>query len=131
VVAQLELGARALTLVGTHPVPPVNRQYVQWRDRQVEALARFSGTATTPLVLAGDLNMTERSPGFARLLREGRLRDSRVGFGVHATWPVRLQPFLIPLDHCLVSPDVTVLDRRVGPAVGSDHYPVVVDLALR
>jgi endonuclease/exonuclease/phosphatase (EEP) superfamily protein YafD len=131
IVAQLKLAGGELTLVGTHPVPPVNGQYVGWRNRQVEDMANFCGRATGPLVIAGDLNMTERSPGFRTLLRDGRLHDSRLGFGVHATWPVQLPMFLIPLDHCLVSREVAVLDRRVGPAVGSDHYPVVVDLALR
>jgi endonuclease/exonuclease/phosphatase (EEP) superfamily protein YafD len=131
IVAQLEVASRPLTVIGTHPVPPASAQYVRWRNGQIEALAQFCVRAATPVVLVGDLNMTERVAGFSRLLEHGRLHDSRRGFGVQATWPVQLLPFLIPLDHCLVSREVAVLDRRVGPAIGSDHYPVVVDLALR
>jgi endonuclease/exonuclease/phosphatase (EEP) superfamily protein YafD len=36
----------------------------------------------------------------------------------------------IPIDHCLVSPSVAIVDRRVGPPVGSDHLPVFVDFAI-
>ncbi len=37
----------------------------------------------------------------------------------------------LPLDHCLVSDEILVANRRVGPFVGSDHFPVVVDLVLK
>jgi endonuclease/exonuclease/phosphatase (EEP) superfamily protein YafD len=36
----------------------------------------------------------------------------------------------VPIDHCLVSPEITILDRRLGPAVGSDHYPLIVDFII-
>lgn len=35
----------------------------------------------------------------------------------------------LPLDHFLVSHDLTFSSRQVGPFIGSDHYPVVVELA--
>ena len=31
---------------------------------------------------------------------------------------------------CLVSSNVIVHDRRVGPHIGSDHYPVVIDFSI-
>jgi endonuclease/exonuclease/phosphatase family metal-dependent hydrolase len=36
----------------------------------------------------------------------------------------------IPIDHVVVSPEVRVTDRRVGPDVGSDHLPVEATLAI-
>jgi endonuclease/exonuclease/phosphatase (EEP) superfamily protein YafD len=36
----------------------------------------------------------------------------------------------IPLDHCLVSSGLDVLDKRLGPQVGSDHLPVVIELQI-
>lgn len=40
-------------------------------------------------------------------------------------------PFmLIPIDHCLVSNDIIILDRRIGSNVGSDHYPIYIELGL-
>jgi endonuclease/exonuclease/phosphatase (EEP) superfamily protein YafD len=41
-----------------------------------------------------------------------------------------MPPAGIQIDHALVSPGVQVRNFRRGPRVGSDHLPVVVDLAL-
>ena len=46
------------------------------------------------------------------------------------TWPTYNPLLWIPIDHCLVSPEIIVTDRQIGPDVGSDHYPIVVDLQL-
>jgi len=37
---------------------------------------------------------------------------------------------LIPIDHCLHSREVRIVRKQIGPDVGSDHYPVVVDFFL-
>ena len=36
----------------------------------------------------------------------------------------------VRIDHVLVSPDWHVRSFRIGPDVGSDHFPVVADLLL-
>jgi len=132
VFAELEAHGSVLTILGTHPVPPVNAAQALSRDRQLAALAQLAAAVRGPVILLGDLNLTPWSPHFSELLERSGLRDTRNGFGVHATWPAGDPTFLkIPIDHCLVSDDVTVVDRSVGPELGSDHNPVVVDLAPR
>ena len=37
----------------------------------------------------------------------------------------------IPIDHVLVTPQWLVVEREVGPNLGSDHLPVIVQIALR
>jgi endonuclease/exonuclease/phosphatase (EEP) superfamily protein YafD len=36
----------------------------------------------------------------------------------------------IPIDHVLVTPDLVPLRVERGPDVGSDHFPLFVELAL-
>jgi endonuclease/exonuclease/phosphatase (EEP) superfamily protein YafD len=78
----------------------------------------------------GDLNATPWSYYFQRLVRESGLTDSSKGRGIHATWPAGLFPLRIPIDHCLLSPEIGVINKMTGNNVGSDHLPVVVDLQL-
>jgi endonuclease/exonuclease/phosphatase (EEP) superfamily protein YafD len=83
-----------------------------------------------PVIVAGDLNATPWSHGFRQLVRLRGLCDSAVGRGVQATWNAHRWVPRIPIDHVVVSPEVRVMDRRVGPDVGSDHLPVEATLAI-
>lgn len=130
IVARFQIGDQPLTVIATHPVPPVNRLYAADRNRQLTAVAKLAAEQKDPVLLLGDLNTTSWSPYFSDLLQQSGLDDSRAGFGVQPTWPSGRALLWIPLDHCLVSPSITVRDRRVGPFVGSDHYPVIVELEL-
>ena len=131
IVARFERDGRSVVLIGTHPVPPVRSRISAERNRQLAAVAATARKAGGAAVVAGDLNVTPWSPRFADLLRDGRLSDSRRGFGLQPTWPAYFPPLLTPIDHVLVGDDWAVLDRRIGPDVGSDHRPVIVEMAIR
>ncbi|MCY3019228.1 MAG: endonuclease/exonuclease/phosphatase family protein [Planctomycetota bacterium] len=131
VLARYDVAGKRLTLIGTHPVPPVNLEYVAWRNEQMALLAELIRATPGAVVLVGDLNMTADSPVFRDFCSASGLRDSRQGFGVQATWPAHLPPLLIPIDHCLVSREVLVRSRRVGKYVGSDHFPVIADFSVK
>lgn len=120
-----------VTLLSTHPMPPIGQAAAAERDAQLAACVRLlSEAAPGPRVLTGDLNLTPFAPGFDALLVAGRLFDSRAGFGLQASWLVDFPLLSVPIDHALHSAELVVLDRRVGPDVGSDHRPIVVDFAL-
>jgi endonuclease/exonuclease/phosphatase (EEP) superfamily protein YafD len=68
---------------------------------------------------------------FRDFLATTGLKDSRVGFGWQPTWPTGSMSLRIPIDHVLVEPDLVVLERQVGPDIGSDHLPVRVRLKRR
>ena len=78
----------------------------------------------------GDMNATPWSPVLRHFMEQNGLRDSALGYGVHPTWFSRWLPLGIPIDQILHSDGITVLDRRVGPDVGSDHFAVTADIAL-
>ena len=133
-VALLDLDGQLLQVVCTHPPPPKSRAETRARDEQMENLATLAAGRKTPLILCGDLNLTPWSPVFWRFTRRSGLADSARGFGVQASWPVGkswMSALLgVPLDHCLVSPEIAILDRRLGPPVGSDHRPLIVDFSI-
>jgi hypothetical protein len=78
--------------------------------------AGILGVLARAYILLGDLNVTPWSPHFRQLLQQTGL-------------PAQVPPLRIPLDHCLVSPAFQVIERRVGPRLGSDHLPLIVTLA--
>ena len=128
--ARVEFFGRLVTLLGTHPLPPVGARYTQLRNEQLSAVAAFVEQLEPPVVLLGDLNVTPWCNDFRRFVRASKLKDGFAGIGLHATWPARMWPLRIPIDHCLVSADLRVTRKEVGPNVGSDHLPLFVDLAL-
>ena len=130
-VADLDWHGRRLTLIGAHPFSPKTPRRLRQRNRQLRQLAAFAQRRRGPLMILGDLNTTSWSPTFQAFLRTTRLRDSRLGFGLQPTWPVRLPWLRITLDHCLVSEEIVITHRAVGPSIGSDHYPIIVECVLQ
>jgi endonuclease/exonuclease/phosphatase (EEP) superfamily protein YafD len=129
IIAEVTTQHGELHILATHPLPPVNYEYARWRNAQLEQLPRYVN-ATKPTLLIGDLNLTPWSSHFRMLLQQTGLHDSARGFGVQPSWPNN-NPFLrIPLDHVLHSPGIVVLHREIGPDVKSDHFPLIVDIAV-
>lgn len=126
--ATLMLGSRPVALLATHPLPPGNAGSMVLRDLHLTALAKWSASLPSPVIVLGDLNCTPWSPAFRTLLTDGSLYDT--GRGFNPTWPARPWWLRIPLDHCLVSADLAVVDHRIGPDIGSDHFPLLVTVAL-
>ncbi len=124
------LGEAEITLLGIHPLAPTSGRRAGLRDAQFEFVADWAERAAGPIVVAGDFNATPWSHVFGPLAHAG-LRNSQRGYGLSASFPVR-GSFLtrIPIDHLLHSSHLLVADRWLGPNVGSDHFPLVVDLAL-
>lgn len=120
----------AFRVIGVHLRPPMSSGFAAERNRQLELLAQRYAAAAEPLVVAGDFNVTPFSPFFADWLLQTGLRDARGGTGPGISWPTFLPIAGIPIDHCIVSPEFTVVDFRRLPRFGSDHYPVLAELTL-
>lgn len=128
--AGVALGNHTVQLLTTHTFPPGPRGAVP-RNRQLQAAADALNALPDPRLLIGDLNTTPWSPAYRQLVRATGLRNSAAGRGVQPTWPTMLPVLRIPIDHCLVSSELVVLEHTVGPDIGSDHYPLLVTLAVR
>jgi len=130
VAAEVLFDGRPFMVFGTHPLPPVGADYARLRNEQFVVIAEFVRQIDSPVLLLGDLNITQWSHFFDRLLEEAGLHDSSPGHGFQPTWPVHNVLLRIPIDHCLHSDGIKIVDRQVGPDVGSDHYPLIVDFAV-
>ncbi len=128
----IQVNGKQIMVVAEHPPSPSERKRWKSRNAEFDKLAVDADECKTPFVLIGDLNTTPWSPYFQMLLKRGRLHDSELGFGVQSSWSTHLLlvPPVVPIDHCLTSNHFQVLDRELGPNVGSDHLPVYVKLRL-
>jgi endonuclease/exonuclease/phosphatase (EEP) superfamily protein YafD len=131
IVARYEQYGEHLRIICTHPPPPKGRSNSLFRNKHLSDIARFVRTLDSEVCLCGDINMTPWSPFFGDLLRESGLVNSAIGYGVQPTWPVRMPLLRVPIDHCLVSSEIQTVLRTVGTAIGSDHFPLILDLSFQ
>lgn len=126
--AEIDLAGATRQLWLVHPPNPLQAQGRRRGGEELRELARRLAAERGPRIVAGDMNRTEGSPRFGDFLDATGLRDSRLGFGRQASWPA-WSPYRIAIDHALLTPDLAVVARRLGPNIGSDHFPLIVDVA--
>lgn len=120
----------ALTLFGVHLRSPTTPRRGAQRNRQLDLLAEHLATVTGPVAIVGDFNVTPYSPLYTDWLERTQLTDTRRGRTLSPSWPAFMPIFGIPIDHCVVSKDVAIVAHRGLPSFGSDHYPILAELAL-
>ena len=117
---------------GVHPRPPRPGDDTGDRDTELTLVAREIREQRRPTILAGDLNDVAWSRTSRQLQRIAALRDPRVGRGLFATFSANLPPgFRWPLDHVFVSDNFTLCALERPGHIGSDHFPLLVDVQLR
>ena len=130
IAATIEVGGRNVFLLGTHPLPPASAAYARLRNEQFREIAAQVRRCAMPAIVLGDLNSTPWSPYFKELLRDSGLQNASQGRGLFGSWPAWMPLMRIPLDHCLASPSIRINNMRLGPGIGSDHLPLVVDVQI-
>ena len=118
-----------LSIVLVHPLPPVSAANLASQRAELAAVADRVH-ALSPVIVTGDFNATPWSTPYREFLARSELCDSRAGFGIEATFPADSLILRIPIDHLLASCSIGIADRRVGPDVGSDHLPIIVELVV-
>lgn len=121
-----------IAILSTHPLAPTDEQRSNLRDAQLAFAASWASEREGAHVVVGDFNATPWSHPFRRLMDVSDLANSQTGFGLQPSFPAGSSFLLrVPIDHLLYSDALVVTDRRLGPAMGSDHFPLVVDLQLK
>jgi endonuclease/exonuclease/phosphatase (EEP) superfamily protein YafD len=131
-LVQFPWEGRELSFLATHPANPFGVGRFDLRNEQLVGIAGLLNSLPNPKILIGDMNLTMWSPYYHKLIADTQLVNTREGFGVLPTWHAKFWlPFLmIPIDHCLVSPDVQVTAIRTGKNLGSDHLPLIMELVI-
>lgn len=129
-LSRLDINGHRISILATHPVPPVSQTAFELRNEQLSALQEFSTLQDGNFILVGDLNTSSYSSHFNELLLKGELRDSRKGFGIAPTWPADLYFMRTTLDHFLLKGPMNVLERTTENDIGSDHLPIFLTLEL-
>ncbi len=137
--ATVEVDGVPLTVITAHP-PPLGVHDGGYRahpaaQAEIEALVAMA-TSGGPVILLGDFNTTDQGDLY-RLAADAGLVDAfRVaGWGLGLTWPAapiggRLAlPPLIRIDFVWHTAHFQAVRAWVGPGVGSDHLPVLAELA--
>jgi endonuclease/exonuclease/phosphatase (EEP) superfamily protein YafD len=81
-------------------------------------------------LLGGDFNLTPWSRYFTQFVANSGLVDCARQQGWNPTWPRSPKVLGIRIDQCFASDGWRTIDVSVGPRLGSDHLPNIVDLRL-
>lgn len=131
----LRLDDRDVELLCIHLLPPRTQEYTRYYHQGAEQLLDIvRRLERRSFIVAGDFNSTPDSDFATRMrdLADDSWEAGGRGFGFGFTWPNGMFPVPpVRLDHVFVSHDFGVVGARVGEGAGSDHRPIVADLARR
>ena len=120
-----------IQLVSVHPMAPTTPSHTDQWGADFESMPA-AGSASLPLVLAGDFNATLDHDRLRSLLETGYRDAAEVtGDGLVTTWPAQLEPRLpVTLDHVLAERGISFGQYDVEKVKGTDHRAVIVELIL-
>ena len=140
-------GERELTVVTAHPLPPrmgllgiLPRRYeTGQRDedlRTIRALVEPALADGRAVVLLGDLNVTDREPGYAELTRGLTDAHLAIGWGPGSTWrPLEFRPLpfgILRIDYLLTGGAARPLALSTDcPGSPADHCALMGSVAVR
>jgi endonuclease/exonuclease/phosphatase (EEP) superfamily protein YafD len=123
---------QVVTLHCLHPRPPepIRDEPSSPRDAELVVVGRAIGKrkAKEPTIVAGDLNDVAWSSTSELFVRLSGLLDPRAGRGFFNSYNAKNPLFRYPLDHVFHSVHFKLVRIERLPAVGSDHFPILIQL---
>jgi hypothetical protein len=105
------------------------RGHIAWRQEQMGRLVGdVMPEGDVPILVGGDFNTPADSPLLGPLRRIFQVAFERAGWGYGYTCPCP-RPW-VRIDQILAGPEWAVSRCWVGPDLGSDHRPVLAEVAL-
>lgn len=128
--AQFDQGGATFSVVAVHLSQPLP---IGEQTREIGSLVRqMKGISRQGMIVAGDFN----SPLWSRPMRRitAQLGVTPIG-GEQPTWPAepagKRYPPIWPIDHALLGEGWQAARATRGPVLGSDHYPLTIDLVRK
>ncbi len=117
-------------VVAVHPRPPepIRGNHSTARDAELTLWGQELADEKRPVIIGGDLNDVAWSPTTRLFLRTSGLLDPRRGRGFFNTYNANHFFLRFPVDHVFVSPHFTISGIQRLPFIGSDHFPMRIDL---
>ena len=113
---------------GVHPEPPKPGTDTYERDTELLIIGKKIRETKNPSIVAGDLNDAGWSVTSKLFRKYSGLVDPREGRGLYNTYNVFVPLFRYPLDHILYSDEFGLLTLRKLESIGSDHFPLFIEL---
>ncbi len=113
-----------LTIMGVHTLrfPHSRAQF-----RQIKALSDFIDTLPGSKLVLGDFNATP----FSRIITTLANQTGLKRLTWLPSWPSQAQLPQMAIDHIFASPSIRILEsERIGEPAGSDHYPIIMQIAV-
>lgn len=138
VVLTLDIEGRHVNVVAVHPASP--RSETRWTNRQGylkkldEVVGKLQRSSDSETVVIGDWNLSPWSSHFGRFLESQNLhtafpasipQTTRFFFDYRLHWILGAV-----VDHVALSEGLHFKDVDLGPDIGSDHLPLIADIAL-
>lgn len=119
-----------IRVVAVHPRPPepIRGNDSTARDAELAIWGLELEKELGPVIIGGDLNDVAWSPTTRSFLRTSGLLDPRRGRGFFNTFHADHLFLRFPLDHIFHSPHFTVSEIHRLQHVGSDHFPMLIEL---
>jgi endonuclease/exonuclease/phosphatase (EEP) superfamily protein YafD len=115
-----------------HPEPPApdEAKTTTYRDRELVTVAKKVLKEPAPYIVLGDLNDVAWSETSYKFRMISGLKDPRIGRGFYNSYHARIPLMRWALDHVFVSDEFQLIDLKLLPDIGSDHFPVYIELAM-
>jgi len=137
--ARLTVDGHSVTVFVVHAPAPNYRQLEvrsAYCEPEINMLIQ-RGRLDTATIYLGDFNFVARSATYRLMVKAGLIDTFRAaGKGAGLTFPTRYQyapirlPLMLRIDYIWTTKHFKPLSSRVAAGFGSDHLPVISDLAL-